>query len=42
MKWLVMADLAEQKKLARTWTALNDLIKNEGFPPGRMSGRNRI
>jgi hypothetical protein len=42
MRWLVKSDLSEDKKLPSSWTAINKLIKQEGFPPGRMCGRNRI
>jgi predicted DNA-binding transcriptional regulator AlpA len=42
MRWLVKSELAEIKKLPSSWTAINKLIKEEGFPPGRMCGRNRI
>ena len=42
MNWLVKDDLSELKKLPESWTALNRLIREEGFPPGRIIGRNRI
>jgi len=42
VKWLVMSDLAALKKLPASWTAINKLIKQQGFPPGRIVGRNRI
>ena len=42
MNWLVKDDLSEHKKLPSSWTALNRLIREEGFPPGRIAGRNRI
>ena len=42
MEWLTKDDLSEKKKLPSSWTALNKLISKEGFPPGRMVGRNRI
>jgi hypothetical protein len=40
--WLAFSDLAERKRLPKTWMGINRLIRDEGFPPGRMVGRNRI
>jgi hypothetical protein len=40
VKWLVKSDLPPG--VPKSWTGLNNAIKNEGFPPGRMCGRNRI
>jgi hypothetical protein len=42
VNWLVKDDLSKLKKLPRSWTALNRLIREEGFPPGHIAGRNRI
>jgi predicted DNA-binding transcriptional regulator AlpA len=42
VNWLVKDDLSELKKLPSSWTALNRLIREEHFPPGRIAGRNRI
>jgi hypothetical protein len=40
MKWLTKSDLPPS--LPKGWNGLNKLIAEEGFPAGRMSGRNRI
>ena len=42
MIWLAFSDLAERKRLPKTWMGINRLIRDEGFPPGRMVGRNCI
>jgi predicted DNA-binding transcriptional regulator AlpA len=31
-----------QRRLVKTWTTLNRWIDQEGFPPGRLIGRNRV
>jgi hypothetical protein len=33
--WLALDDLNKLKKLPTTWTAINRLIRDEGFPSGR-------
>jgi hypothetical protein len=40
VKWLVRNTLPDG--VPKGWNRLNELIKKEGFPPGRMCGRNRI
>jgi hypothetical protein len=42
VNWLVKDDLSRLKKLPSSWTGLNRLIREEGFPAGIMVGRNRI
>ena len=45
MRLLRFADLRGdngQPPIVRTWTTLNKLIDEKGFPPGRMIGRFRV
>jgi hypothetical protein len=43
MRALRFRDFGEPPlELCRTWTTLNRLIKEEGFPPGRLIGRERV
>jgi predicted DNA-binding transcriptional regulator AlpA len=38
-KWLRFRDL-QKRGIANSWAQLGNLIRNQGFPPGRMLGPN--
>ena len=43
MRLLRFKDLGEPDLgLVNTWTTLNRWIEQEGFPPGRLIGRDRV
>ena len=42
LETLLLFDDIRERKLARNWNTLNRWIKEEGFPPGRLIGRNRV
>lgn len=41
MQFLFFDDL-RSRRLVTTWTTLNRWIVEDGFPPGRLIGRNRV
>ena len=42
LETLLLFDDIRERKLARNWNTLNRWIKDHGFPPGRLIGRNRV